>query len=60
MLEFAEEVVRGSGYATIRLTTLENHPFLPELYRRRGYEKTDDYPLEYRDYDEIVMEKRIR
>lgn len=60
LLEHAEKAVREWGYATIWLTTPENHPFLAELYRRRGYEKSDDYPLEHRDYDEIVMEKRVR
>lgn len=60
LLDHAEEVARDDGYATIWLTTPEEHPYLPELYRRRGYEKTDDYPLEYRDYDEIVVEKQVR
>lgn len=59
LLENAEEAVRNRGDATIWLTTPEDHPYLPELYRRRGYERTGTYPLEYRQYDEIVMEKRL-
>ncbi|WP_321111427.1 GNAT family N-acetyltransferase [Halorussus salinisoli] len=60
LLDRAERAVRDWGYATIWLTTPEDHPYLPDLYRRRGYEKTGTHPLEYREYDEIVMEKRVR
>lgn len=56
----AEEEIRERGCATVWLTTPEEHPYLPDVYRRRGYEKTGTYPLEYRSYDEIVMEKRLR
>ncbi|MFC6964148.1 GNAT family N-acetyltransferase [Halocatena marina] len=59
LIEHAENAMRGSGYATIWLTTPQDHPYLPEMYRRRGYEKTELYPLEYRRYDEIVMEKQL-
>ncbi|MFC4447911.1 GNAT family N-acetyltransferase [Halorussus aquaticus] len=59
LLDRAERAVRDRGYATVWLTTPEDHPFLPDLYRRRGYEKTGEYPLDYRDYDEVVMEKRV-
>lgn len=59
LLAHAEERVRNQDYATVWLTTPEDHPYLPELYRRHGYERTEMYPLEYRDYDEIVMEKRV-
>lgn len=60
LLARAEEAIRERGYDTVRLTTPEDHPYLPEFYRRRGYEETGPHPLEYRDYDEIVMEKRLR
>ncbi|WP_225741165.1 GNAT family N-acetyltransferase [Halorussus halophilus] len=60
LLSHAEEVVREEDYETIWLTTPESHPYLPELYRRRGYEETEPYPLEYREYDEVVMEKSFR
>ena len=60
LLDRAEEAVRDRGYHTVRLTTPGDHPYLPDLYRRRGYETTGAYPLEYREYDEIVMEKRVR
>jgi len=60
LLDHAEEVARDWGCTTIWLTTPGEHPSLPDLYRRRGYEETGPYPLEFREYDEIVMEKRIR
>lgn len=60
LLGHAETVVRDWGHAIVWLTTPEEHPYLPALYRDRGYEKTGNYPLEYREYDEIVMEKRLR
>ena len=60
LLEHAEETARTENYATVWLTTPENHPYLPDLYRRRGYEKTGPYPLDYREYDEIVLEKDLR
>lgn len=60
LLDYAEKEVRDWGYATIWLTTPGEHPYLPEFYRRRGYEETGAYPLDYRDYDEIVLEKRLR
>ena len=59
LVEFAAAWVREAGYATIWLTTPEAHPYLPEFYCERGYERTGDYPLEYRDYDEIIMKKEI-
>ena len=60
LLAHAEEMVRVQDYTFIWLTTPEDHPYLPDLYRRHGYEITDRYPLEYRDYDEIIMEKLVQ
>ena len=60
LLDRAERAVRECDRTTIWLTTPEEHPHLPEFYRSRGYEATEPYPLDFREYDEIVMEKRIR
>ncbi|ELZ02086.1 N-acetyltransferase GCN5 [Natrialba chahannaoensis JCM 10990] len=60
LLDYAEALVREWGHSTVWLTTPEEHPYLPALYRNRGYERTEPYPLEYREYDEIVMEKQIQ
>jgi N-acetylglutamate synthase-like GNAT family acetyltransferase len=59
LLTHAEEAARDDGYESIWLTTAEEHPYLPDLYRRRGYEATEPYPLDYRQYDEVVMEKQL-
>lgn len=59
LLEHAEQVARESGYRTMRLTTPDEHPFLPEFYHAHGYEVTGDYPLSFREYDEVVMEKSL-
>ena len=59
LLDRAEDAVRDACYATVWLTTPEDHPYLPDFYRRRGYEVTGTYPLEYREYDEVIMEKRV-
>ena len=60
LVDHAEAWARDAGHAVVWLTTPGDHPYLPDLYRRRGYERTGDYPLEYRNYDEIVMEKPLR
>ena len=59
LLEHAEAAAREAGDSTIRLTTPGEHPFLPEFYHAHGYEITGDYPLSFRDYDEVVMEKSL-
>jgi predicted N-acetyltransferase YhbS len=60
LVDYAEQKTQEWGYDTIRLTTPPEHPYLPDFYRERGYEETEPYPLEYRDYDEVVMEKELR
>ncbi|MFB6221463.1 MAG: GNAT family N-acetyltransferase [Halolamina sp.] len=59
LLKHAERAAREDGYGSMRLTTPENHPYLVEFYRSRGYAVVGDYPLEYREYDEVVLEKRL-
>ncbi|WP_440765118.1 GNAT family N-acetyltransferase [Natronorubrum sp. DTA7] len=60
LVNVAEVWAGDAGYEIVRLTTPEDHPYLPNFYHDRGYEKTGNYPLEYRDYDEIIMEKQVR
>jgi len=59
-LDHAETLVREWGHSTVRLTTPEDHRYLPEFYREGGYAVTAPYPLDFREYDEVVMEKRVR
>jgi predicted N-acetyltransferase YhbS len=60
LLAHAEDAARERGYATIWLTTPPEHPHLPAFYRRGGYEESEPWPLEFRDYDEVVMKKPLR
>jgi GNAT superfamily N-acetyltransferase len=60
LLDYIETEIRELGYDAVWLTTPGEHPFLPDFYRRRGYEETGPYPLDYREYDEIVLEKYLR
>jgi N-acetylglutamate synthase-like GNAT family acetyltransferase len=59
LLERALSRVRTAGYETVWLTTPPDHPYLPEVYRRRGFVETDTYPLPDREYDEVVMEREL-
>jgi len=58
LLAAAEDVARERGDERVRSTTPEAHPFLVEFYRSREYEAVDD-PLEFRDYDEVVLETEL-
>lgn len=60
LLDHVEATASQTGYESAWLTTPEGHPYLADFYRDRGYIRTRDYPLPYRDYDEIVMEKALR
>lgn len=57
LLDHVEAFADAAGYGAVWLTTPAEHPYLPTLYRDRGYRRTGEHPLEYREYDEIVMEK---
>ena len=59
LLERAEATARHRGRERVWLTTPPEHPRLPAFYRSRGYEATGPYPLETRDYDEVVLEKAL-
>lgn len=59
LLDRAEDAAEGDGFESVRLTAPENHPYLVEFYRSRGYRITGDYPIEFREYDEVVMEKSV-
>ncbi|ELY99998.1 N-acetyltransferase GCN5 [Natrialba aegyptia DSM 13077] len=60
LLDYAEEQARHYGYATIRLITPEEHPYLPEMYRQRGYEDVETVSQESYDFEFLVMENAIR
>lgn len=55
----AEELAKRKGCDVVWLTTPENHPFLPDWYRRLGYEKVGPHPLDLWEYNSIKLEKRL-
>ncbi|WP_255170430.1 GNAT family N-acetyltransferase [Natrononativus amylolyticus] len=55
----AEEVARREGADRLRLRTFDGHPFLPAMYRRRGYEDVRVRRLETAPFDVLHMEKRL-
>lgn len=59
LLEHALSRLRAADYETVWLTTPPEHPYLPDVYRRRGFVETDQYPLPDRSYDEVVMERDL-
>lgn len=59
LLDRAEAAARDHGYDAVWLTTPPDHPSLPDLYRERGYVAVGEYPLAYREYDEVRMEKSL-
>lgn len=59
LMDAAESIAREEGCDAVRLTTPPDHPYLPAFYRERGYERVAEYPLAYRDYDEIVLELNL-
>ncbi|SFT03732.1 GNAT family N-acetyltransferase [Halostagnicola kamekurae] len=59
LLDYAEEQAQYHGYATIWLITPKAHPYLPEMYRQRGYEDVETVSQENYDFEFLVMEKRM-
>lgn len=59
LMTAAEDETRRGGHTGMLLTVAEEHPFLTELYRARGYivigPRSPQHPL----YDEIVMSKEL-
>lgn len=57
LINCAEEKVTSIGYNKIALTTPLTHPFLPDMYEKRGYKKTKIITLNHLPYDEVLMIK---
>lgn len=59
LLTDAETRAYTDGYTTIRLHTYAGHPYLPVMYRRRGYRIIEVNSHENRSYDTLTMEKEL-
>jgi ribosomal protein S18 acetylase RimI-like enzyme len=60
LLSHAEAAAAAMGWERLRLTTPATHPYLPALYRRRGYQEVGIRPLPGLPYDEVILEKVLR
>jgi len=60
LLDYTESQARDSGYTTIWLKTPAAHPYLPEMYRQRGYDQTGTALGEQHEVDFVTMEKELR
>ncbi|USZ70762.1 GNAT family N-acetyltransferase [Natronosalvus halobius] len=59
LVDRVEELARDRGYDCIQLTTFDEHPFLLEWYRERGYEPTEHHESSRHDYAFVSMEKPL-
>lgn len=59
LIAHVEAVARREGADRMRLRTFDGHPFLPAMYRRRGYREIRVRSLEEASFDVLHMEKRL-
>ncbi|MFP9190390.1 GNAT family N-acetyltransferase [Natronosalvus vescus] len=59
LVDRIETIARERGYDCIQLTTFDEHPFLIEWYRSRGYEPIEHHETDDREYDFVTMEKPL-
>lgn len=59
LMDFAEQEAVNLGWDKIRLTTPINHPYLPNMYRRRGYKDIGVREFNDLPYDEVILEKEL-
>lgn len=59
LVDHVETLARRQGTDRMRLRTFAGHPFLPAMYRRRGYREVRVRPLEGAPFDVLHMEKRL-
>lgn len=59
LLDQVERIARERGDDRLRLTTFEEHPFLLEWYRRRGYEAVEPTAANAFTFEFVTMEKSL-
>ncbi|HEY4554577.1 MAG TPA: GNAT family N-acetyltransferase [Bacillaceae bacterium] len=57
LMEAAEKELLKMGEKKVLLTVAKRHPYLPEMYQRKGYRIVGERLLKHLPYDEYVMEK---
>ena len=59
LMKSAEEELIERDERVIRLTVAQSHPYLPNMYLRRGYKIVSGRILKELSYNEFVMEKLL-
>jgi GNAT superfamily N-acetyltransferase len=57
LMEYVEKEAFNKGWTKIRLTTPATHPYLPNMYEKRGYIKIGIREFDDLPYKEVIMEK---
>ncbi|NUE01490.1 GNAT family N-acetyltransferase [Halorubraceae archaeon YAN] len=59
LLAEGEQWIKDAGWDRFRIRSYTGHPYLLEMYEKRGYEVVDVYELEDHDYDVPTLEKTL-
>lgn len=59
LMNYSEKEAIKNGYDRIILTTPLGHPYLPDMYKKRGYVPIGKLELPNLPYDEVIMEKKL-
>ena len=59
LLSRGETWFHEQGFDRVRMRSYTDHPYLLDMYEKRGYEVVDVYELDDHDYDVPTLEKRL-
>lgn len=59
LMDYSEKEAIKMGYDRLVLTTPLGHPYLPEMYKKRGYKPNGTLELPHLPYNEVIMEKSL-
>ncbi|GAB6879593.1 hypothetical protein JCM17823_18670 [Halorubrum gandharaense] len=59
LLSHGEAWFREQGFDRVRMRSYTDHPYLLDMYAKRGYEVVAVYELDDHDYDVPTLEKRL-
>lgn len=59
LMKYAESELVNMEEKAVRLTVAQGHPYLPNMYSKRGYKIVGEILLDDMPYDEFIMEKLL-
>lgn len=59
LMDYAESELCSMKEKKIRLTVAQNHPYLKDMYQKKGYNIVAERLLQDLPYDEYIMEKSL-